>query len=337
MGTFIGFWFIGALIAGMAFRVRAGLGMWSSYRMLGDGGLGVEWTLITVGKTFVWPVVLAYWLLNDRPEPRIVFNEKAARRRQEAERLAGAPPQAPGGEDPADTGVAVLGSGRRLRTMLDLPGCLALLEQLADPPRPGIPPVLPATWQWRDDAPAPEASVSFTAGGTVIVAAFWPEPDRTVFGLYPVDDGPDRLIIPLIGHWKQIDTSLGSIGTLDAGTYGLLPPRPVPGLVPDILTAAGLPVEPAGLADVGERMQRMVLGRAGQFLAVRDATLAARFAEEHRTSDPDVILRALAVWDPGVVPHLQDLYFRARAILLETTPDGRPAIVALIAGTLSQP
>ena len=333
MGTLIAFWLISGLIAGLVYRVRAGLGFWFSYRMLGDGGLGVEWTAITVGKSLVWPVVLLYWLANDRPEPRIVFNEKAELRRDEAERQLAAPPPAPGGEAEAAPAVAVLGSGRRLRTTVDLPGCLAALEQLADRPRPGIPVLLPATWQWRGDPPAPETSVSFTAGGTTVVAVFWPEQDRTVVGLYPIDDGPDRLVIPIIGHWKQIDASLGSIGTLDAGTYGLLPPRPVPDLVPGTLIAAGLPVEPAGLADVAERIQRVVLGRACQFIAAGDATHAARFGEKYRTSDPDVILRALAEWDTDVVPYLQDLYFRARAILLETTPDGRPAIVALMAAS----
>lgn len=74
-------YFIGMLVALSVFRVRAGLGFWHGLALFGPGGVGLEWLAINTGKAMVWPVTAAVWLATDRPEPAIVFNEKAVARR----------------------------------------------------------------------------------------------------------------------------------------------------------------------------------------------------------------------------------------------------------------
>lgn len=69
-------------------RVRAGIPLWGRIKVFGRGGVGVDWILIGIVIALGWPVALVVWLLRGRPEPRIVFNEKA---RERARRLASAP------------------------------------------------------------------------------------------------------------------------------------------------------------------------------------------------------------------------------------------------------
>jgi hypothetical protein len=77
---------IGWLVAIMVIRVRAGVGVWHRLKVFGSDGFGPAWTLSAGTAALFWPITLAVWLARGRPEPRIVFNEKAVeRRRRQAE------------------------------------------------------------------------------------------------------------------------------------------------------------------------------------------------------------------------------------------------------------
>jgi hypothetical protein len=71
--SMIGVWVLGCIPAIFVIRHRAGLGIWSPLRVTGAGGIGVGPLLFMVGKVMAWPATLAYWLLNDRPEPAISY------------------------------------------------------------------------------------------------------------------------------------------------------------------------------------------------------------------------------------------------------------------------
>lgn len=87
MGVVVGVWLVGWLIAIFVIRVRAGVGVMSRLKVLGAGGHGLGWTLHAGTKAMFWPVTLVHWLATGRPEPRVVFNEKA-RQRAAMERIS---------------------------------------------------------------------------------------------------------------------------------------------------------------------------------------------------------------------------------------------------------
>jgi hypothetical protein len=79
---------IGAAVYSVLRRQRAGIDdLFGRIKILGEGGVGLDWFLVSLALTVVWPATLIWWLANGRPEPRVVFNEKArerARRSAEA-------------------------------------------------------------------------------------------------------------------------------------------------------------------------------------------------------------------------------------------------------------
>ena len=73
-------YFIGMFASVGVMRVRCGVGIWHRPKILGPDGFGIVWVVTVVLCSMVWPVTLAVWLFRGRPEPRVVFNEKAAER-----------------------------------------------------------------------------------------------------------------------------------------------------------------------------------------------------------------------------------------------------------------
>jgi hypothetical protein len=71
---------LGVLVAMGVMRVRAGTGLWYGLRVFGPGGHGIVWIATVAVCSMVWPITLAVWLLRGRPEPRVVFNDKAFER-----------------------------------------------------------------------------------------------------------------------------------------------------------------------------------------------------------------------------------------------------------------
>lgn len=78
----VGGFFIGIFVAMSVIRVRAGTGFWYGLRVFGPGGFGPTWVGMLVICSMFWPITLAVWLARGRPEPRIVFNEKALERQR---------------------------------------------------------------------------------------------------------------------------------------------------------------------------------------------------------------------------------------------------------------
>jgi hypothetical protein len=75
----------------------------------------------------------------------------------------------------------------------------------------------------------------------------------------------------------------------------------------------------------------MFLIKAQEYIGSQDQRRAARFVEEHRPTPmnaldlPQLILDDLGAWNPGVLPYVQELPYRVRAILLQRDEAGRPA------------
>jgi hypothetical protein len=72
-------YFVGFLVAMVVTRHRAGVGQ-GRITIFGREGFGLEWFLRHVVTVAFWPVSLGLWLAGGRPEPRVVFNERAAER-----------------------------------------------------------------------------------------------------------------------------------------------------------------------------------------------------------------------------------------------------------------
>lgn len=72
----------GFFISSVVYRVRAGAPAFARLEIFGPTGFGLGWLIVQVAKMFAWPGVLVYWLVNGRPEPATLFNEKAAAARQ---------------------------------------------------------------------------------------------------------------------------------------------------------------------------------------------------------------------------------------------------------------
>ena len=85
--SFLCIYAITTLISAYIMRARSGAGVWHRLKILGDNGFGLGWILTVMFASLFWPITLIIWLARGRPEPRTVFNEKAAERRR---RLGGA-------------------------------------------------------------------------------------------------------------------------------------------------------------------------------------------------------------------------------------------------------
>jgi hypothetical protein len=74
-------YFVGAAIYSVVRRSRAGINdLFGRIKIFGPGGVGPDWFLVSLVLTAVWPATFVWWLVNGRPEPRVVFNEKARER-----------------------------------------------------------------------------------------------------------------------------------------------------------------------------------------------------------------------------------------------------------------
>jgi hypothetical protein len=76
MSVYIVGWFAAALVI----RARAGAGIWYRLKVFGPDGFGLGWTMSAGLAALFWPVTLGVWLARGRPEPRVVFNDKAIER-----------------------------------------------------------------------------------------------------------------------------------------------------------------------------------------------------------------------------------------------------------------
>jgi hypothetical protein len=182
-----------------------------------------------------------------------------------------------------------------------------------------MPALAPAGYTWLNDGAAPDLVMAFSdQDGHPILAAFWDRPDGTTSGLFPLGSGDRQLEqMPIIGHWKQRDRSLTSIGTFP----GRLVRYEVPELPNDyfanILTLGGYPTSQFNQRIMTAHVAMMLKLKAHQHISSQDQRMASRFADTHDGASPQQILEDLGTWNYGVVPYIQDLPGRIQGLLLE--------------------
>lgn len=232
-----------------------------------------------------------------------------------------------------------LGPGLTVTSALDPEGCLRALDQallsFRVPEFTHLPSFTAAGWIWTAEpaeAPAPgTVIICADRTGDDVLVALWPGPRGARIGLFPVRGGEeqvDRLHRSLLADWRLCDTSLSvAPGGLDAGLIGLAPPVLAGGYADEILSAAGYRCTQRNTQVVMRAAGSLFLARAQQFVAHRKPRAARRFVRRNALPQPvsaaalQQIIDDLARWDPGMLPHVQWMPMRARAIMLERSQD----------------
>ena len=231
---------------------------------------------------------------------------------------------------------ARIGAGIRLSSDRDGAASATTLEALLasyrTPRYQHLPSHITPGWEWRGPAgDQPDAVVQFEDGNDDITWAFvWSRPSGSEIGLVSLGGDGDLVA----SQWQALDPSLTRTGSLDAGLAVLLPPPVTQDLYRRTLAAAGFPATPANLTDIGRQSCVMYAIKADELIRRKDPRAADRFGRDHAwqpgTSYVDLgqqIFDDMARWNMGVLPYLQQLPERVRAIILEPSDDGTRAEV----------
>lgn len=229
--------------------------------------------------------------------------------------------------------VPPMGSGRRLRSALDLADCVAsadsIIRTYRTPRYKFLPPFDYPGWSWiGPEIECPKIVICFDDSRDKFLLATFRHLDQgTEIGLFPLGSGDERLSsLPITGHWKQVDPSLSSVGTVPEGMITLRPPTFPESMFPEILETAGFPPSAENIAVIGEQFGLMSLIKACQFLASEDPRAEASFRESHRYAGQpystycESIFADLARGHPGMLPYIQGFPTRFRALILDITP-----------------
>jgi hypothetical protein len=182
------------------------------------------------------------------------------------------------------------------------------------------------SWRWNGlQAHTPTSAVSFSdSSNDFILAAFWPTANGTKFSLFPLGSGDERLSdLPITNLWKQSDASLTAVGVIPGGAITLAAPSVSNEFFAEVLNVVGFPPTTDNIEMIGRHFAQQFLVKAYEFMTVLNPENPEQFIQEHQYSgEPAVIfcqtiLNDLAAWDPQVLPYIQDLPMRIRAILLE--------------------
>lgn len=232
----------------------------------------------------------------------------------------------------AGHGIPALRSGLQLTSALDVQSSLRSLDRALLGFRPAkyryLPSLVPPGWEWRgQDIPAPTTVVSFyDRADHPVLAAFWPMAQGTVIGLFRLGSSEGRvddLPASIVSDWKSQDPSLISAGLFDPGLIALAPPVLPADFLDEILTTYGFSPTPKNLAAVADLILQMFVMKASEFIGSTDRRAADIFIEEHvpRGTISLALLQAalddLARWSFAVLPYMQDLPWRVRAIVLD--------------------
>lgn len=219
-------------------------------------------------------------------------------------------------------GVGRLGPGRKLRSDSDVARCRETLDAIVDTYRPRkyaeLPHVVDSGYEWYGEG-RPAYVVSLTDDrDDYLLVTLCGSMSGSEIGIFPLGSDDQSMMMPLPGHWKMRDSSLASIGRYPGGTVSLREP-PIPDdYVKGTLAKAGVPVTPPNVIALQNMMAQQFVVKAYQFISSQQPAFADTFAARHRDStDLRAILRDLAAWNPGVLPYIQDLPMRVRALLLE--------------------
>ncbi|WP_322761934.1 hypothetical protein [Frankia sp. Cr2] len=229
--------------------------------------------------------------------------------------------------------VSLLDAGRSLQSTLDVDAALSLLESIVrtyrDLPYRAMPAFVDAGHVWgAGNQGGPARFVAFDDEAKAVrFLALWPAPTGVTMGLFGIDGSGQSTII---GHWKMRDASLLSTGTFEPGTLDLAAPRLSPKYPEEIVNAAGYPTTASNIERMTRQVATMVLGQAQNFIQSSDPRAAAAFVQDHShagsVADLQSILDDLGGLDSEVLPYIQNLPARVRAILLEHTGYGEGRI-----------
>jgi hypothetical protein len=226
-----------------------------------------------------------------------------------------------------------LGKGRKLQSNNSISKTLELLDSLLASyrePRYGeMPGFVYPGWEWIDSAgPAPDCVISFDDDRDLfMLLCLWTDGSGMQAGMFPLGGGEDPMMIPMIGHWKQRDSSLSSIGNFPPGSVFLSPPIVNNAYVEEIISTAGCQVSARNVELTSEQIHKMFCIKAHQFIASEDPGLADRFVSSHSwfmgadISNAQGVLDDLCQWNFGVLPYVQDLPMRVRRIIFEVPAD----------------
>ena len=229
----------------------------------------------------------------------------------------------------------VPGPGLALTSALDQDGCLRALGRtllsFRVPEYTHLPPFTQASWAWNGEpGQAPEMLlICVDRAGDYVLVALWPDSRGCRIGLLPLGaDQAAGLECSLLTAWRQRDISLSRpTGDLAAGLITLVPPVLPSGWVAEIVSAAGYRPTRRNTQIAARAAGSLFLGRAELFIEHRKPRAARRFVRRHSRRQPtneaalQEIIDDLARLDPGVLPHLQWLPVRTRAMMLELVQD----------------
>ena len=129
------------------------------------------------------------------------------------------------------------------------------------------------------------------------------------------------MTLPLIGHWSQRDGSLTSIGQVEAGLAISAPPVP-DHYVEELVERLGLPVDQENWTKAAAELRQMFVLKAVTFVQQESQSVANQFIDDHKEVPLGVdglrlILGSLSRWKTGVIPYIQDIPPRVRALIIE--------------------
>ncbi len=222
-----------------------------------------------------------------------------------------------------------------LSSALDRDGCLRTLGRtllsFRVPEYTHLPAFTHASWAWNGEpGQAPEMLlICVDRAGDYVLVALWPASRGCRIGLLPLGaDQAGGLECSLLTAWRQRDISLSKpTGGLAAGLITLVPPVLPPGWVAEIVSAGGYRPTRRNTQLAARAAGSLFLGRAELFIEHRKPRAARRFVRRHSRRQPmneaalQEIIDDLARLDPGVLPSLQWLPVRTRAMMLELVQD----------------
>jgi hypothetical protein len=232
----------------------------------------------------------------------------------------------------AEQRVPALGSGLQLTSTLDIHPSLRSLDRALLSFRPPkyryLPSFVHPGWEWRGkDIPTPTTVVSFDDRvDDFVLAAFWPMTQGAVIGLFRLGSSEERLhelSASILSDWKSQDPSLVSAGLFDSGMIALAPPVLPADFLDEILTTYGFSPTPKNLAALANLILQMFVMKASEFIGSKDRRAADIFINDHvpRGVISLALLQAtlddLARWNYQVLPYIQELPMRVRAIVLD--------------------